>query len=795
MARDALSPSSPPSSSWSSDSKHRDDAAPAPAPAPAPASGPAASPLDPRATPTPTTFSTGGLRDALAATDAAIDADPSEAFAEADGAAIATRVAGIAEAGSGAFDAADDAGDTGGGRDGSSNDDAHGSRDPADSSLRGSAARQFAFKRLPSTVSPEGTAPDGPQPASMDDLPPPELVAAMADPAAPHVTFGSSTGDSSGPGTADMPSAGAASGAGTGSAARSSERATGADVGSDTREASGSERVAVGVDEGGGGSGAVGSRSATSADASRVPEPRKRDRREAKGGDKPRERDVRKAHHRHRFRAGLKPPKRVPADYHVVQFGSFAFCVKKRYQNLAPIGKGAYGVVCSADDAVTGDRVAIKCIPNVFRDATDAKRVLREVKLMQHFAGNGHVVRLVDMMTGPPDRPDDFEALYIVSNLFACDMERLIHSPQVLTNVHLQYFMLQLFRALSFVHSAFVLHRDIKPSNVLVTNTCDIAVADFGLARGVSEESYERGGLTTYVVTRWYRAPELLCGSRQYGPPVDAWSAGCVMAELMSRRPLMQGSSTRQQLQLVIKLVGTPSASALSRITDENARQAIEAMGTRVPMDLAAMLPGCDPQAVDLLGRLLVFDPRERISVDDALRHPFLAELNRRAPPLPEVPVFDFSFESELEGAHDPTALLRRQIMSVVAAMEHEDAKHAEPRSYAGAGASSSKEGDGDAYGAGTGDGDDVAAAELALGTSDRGDSRHYDAVMGPPPTSGGGTDAASVGGRAKVLTRSNAGTSFVESMVSHPEATRLRSSVSSMSSIGDVTPRAKRLK
>ena len=161
--------------------------------------------------------------------------------------------------------------------------------------------------------------------------------------------------------------------------------------------------------------------------------------------------------------------------------------VDARYSNLKPIGRGAYGLVASADDALTGRKVAIKRISRVFQDLIDAKRILREMKLLRHLGRHENVIEITDIMTGPPET-EDFHTLYLVTQLYECDLERIISSSQRLTDQHAQYFLYQILRGLKYIHSALVLHRDLKPSNLLVNSNCDLAVCDFGLARGVDIE-------------------------------------------------------------------------------------------------------------------------------------------------------------------------------------------------------------------------------------------------------------------------------------------------------------------
>lgn len=137
------------------------------------------------------------------------------------------------------------------------------------------------------------------------------------------------------------------------------------------------------------------------------------------------------------------------------------FVVDVRYTNLKPIGGGSYGFVCSADDSVTGEKVAIKKVANVFHDLIDAKRILREIKLLRHFRAHENIIAIKDILTYPPNTTD-FRDVYIITNLMESDLDRIISSTQALTDQHFQYFLYQIFRGLKYIHSANVLHRDLK---------------------------------------------------------------------------------------------------------------------------------------------------------------------------------------------------------------------------------------------------------------------------------------------------------------------------------------------
>lgn len=324
--------------------------------------------------------------------------------------------------------------------------------------------------------------------------------------------------------------------------------------------------------------------------------------------------------------------------------GSSEFEVDVRYMNLKPIGRGAYGLVAAADDLITGRKVAIKRISKVFLDLIDAKRILREIKLLRHLGKHENIVDILDIMTGPPE-VEDFHTLYIVTQLYECDLERIISSSQRLTDQHLQYFVYQLLRGLKYIHSASVLHRDLKPSNLLVNSNCDLAICDFGLARGVSEET--TGKLTEYVVTRWYRAPELLCESDTYATGVDVWSVGCIFAEILGRKPLFRGSSTSDQLRLIIEKLGSPLPEELSAIHNESVLRQIRDTPHRPKVAMETLFPDANPLALDLLGKMMEFDQERRIGVDGALSHPYLMELHSKAKEPVCERAFNFDFEKD----------------------------------------------------------------------------------------------------------------------------------------------------
>ncbi len=233
-----------------------------------------------------------------------------------------------------------------------------------------------------------------------------------------------------------------------------------------------------------------------------------------------------------------------------VKIAGQTFDVTARYQLMKRLGEGSYGVVVSARDKLTNKKVAIKKIVDVIEEAQDAKRVLRELKLLKHFRLHENIISIKDILLSPAPK-DAFKDIYVVTDLMDTDLHRIIRSPQPLSDDHCRYFLYQILRGLKYMHSASVIHRDLKPNNLLVNANCDLKICDLGLARVSTHPT--KSMLTCYVVTRWYRAPELLLGTRNYTSAVDMWSVGCITFLLLSGNLPFHASN---QKELFRKIVG-----------------------------------------------------------------------------------------------------------------------------------------------------------------------------------------------------------------------------------------------
>ncbi|XP_067231373.1 mitogen-activated protein kinase 10 isoform X1 [Chanodichthys erythropterus] len=232
---------------------------------------------------------------------------------------------------------------------------------------------------------------------------------------------------------------------------------------------------------------------------------------------------------------------KVDNQFYSVEVGDSTFTVLKRYQNLKPIGSGAQGIVCAGYDAVLDRNVAIKKLSRPFQNQTHAKRAYRELVLMK-CVNHKNIISLLNVFT-PQKSLEEFQDVYLVMELMDANLCQVIQME--LDHERMSYLLYQMLCGIKHLHSAGIIHRDLKPSNIVVKSDCTLKILDFGLARTAGTSFM----MTPYVVTRYYRAPEVILGMGY----------------------------------------------------KENASQ-----------------------ARDLLSKMLIIDPAKRISVDEALQHPYI---------------------------------------------------------------------------------------------------------------------------------------------------------------------------
>lgn len=346
------------------------------------------------------------------------------------------------------------------------------------------------------------------------------------------------------------------------------------------------------------------------------------------------------------------------------------FNVGTQYQVLDVVGEGAYGIVCSAVHRSSGRKVAIKKIAP-FDHSMFCLRTLRELKLLKFLSEAGvseNIISILDIIK--PSSFESFKEVYLIQELMETDMHRVIRT-QDLSDDHAQYFTYQTLRALKALHSADVIHRDLKPSNLLLNANCDLKVCDFGLARSVKTaepSGTETGFMTEYVATRWYRAPEIMLTFKQYTKAIDVWSVGCILAEMLTGKPLFPGRDYHHQLTLILDVLGTPTLDEFYAITTRRSRDYIRALPFRKRRQFTTVFPNASPLAIDFLSKTLTFDPKKRITVEEALAHPYLEAYHDPddepvAPPL-DPDFFEFDLHKDDISREQLKELLFEEIMS-----------------------------------------------------------------------------------------------------------------------------------
>ncbi|RSH91975.1 MAP kinase Pmk1 [Saitozyma podzolica] len=281
-----------------------------------------------------------------------------------------------------------------------------------------------------------------------------------------------------------------------------------------------------------------------------------------------------------------------------------------------------------------------------------ALRTLRELKLLKFFAEeqvSENIIMVLDIIK--PQSFETFNEVYLVQELLETDLHRVIRT-QDLSDDHCQYFLYQTCRALKALHSAEIIHRDLKPSNLLLNANCDLKVCDFGLARSAqARDPKATGFMTEYVATRWYRAPEVMLSFKEYTKLMDVWSVGCILAEMLSGRPLFPGKDYHDQLDKILEVLGTPTIDEFYAITADKSKAYLRTMPFRKRRRFDHIYPNANPLAIDFLAKTLTFDPRKRLTVEQCLSHPYLdayhdPEDEPSCPPL-DPSFFDFDDRGE----------------------------------------------------------------------------------------------------------------------------------------------------
>lgn len=288
----------------------------------------------------------------------------------------------------------------------------------------------------------------------------------------------------------------------------------------------------------------------------------------------------------------------------------------EQYEKVEKIGEGTYGVVYKARDRLTNETIALKKIRLEQEDEGVPSTAIREISLLKEMQ-HGNIVRLQDVVHND-------KCLYLVFEYLDLDLKKHMDScPEFSKDPQLvKMYLYQILRGIAYCHSHRVLHRDLKPQNLLIDKrTNALKLADFGLARafGIPVRTY-----THEVVTLWYRAPEILLGSRHYSTPVDLWSVGCIFAEMVNQRPLFPGDSEIDELFRIFRIMGTPNEDTWPGVTSlPDFKSSFPKWAAK---DLTTIVPNLDPAGIDLLTKMLVLNPSRRITARSALEHEYFKD-------------------------------------------------------------------------------------------------------------------------------------------------------------------------
>merc|ERR1711934_1142642 len=287
----------------------------------------------------------------------------------------------------------------------------------------------------------------------------------------------------------------------------------------------------------------------------------------------------------------------------------------EKYSKIEKLGEGTYGIVYKAKNRETDEIVALKRIRLESEDEGVPCTAIREISLLKEL-DHKNVVRLYDVIHTEKKLTLVFEYLDQDLKQYMDECGGEIPLNQV------KCFLWQLLRGIAFCHKRRVLHRDLKPQNLLINRKGDLKLADFGLARafGIPMRNYSHE-----VVTLWYRAPDVLLGSRKYSTPIDIWSIGCIFAEMATGRPLFPGGNTNDQLMHIFRILGTPSAQTYPGIVELPEWDEFPQYKGK---DIRKVVPDLTEDGYDLLDRCLQYDPAKRITAEEGLEHPYFADIS-----------------------------------------------------------------------------------------------------------------------------------------------------------------------
>lgn len=309
---------------------------------------------------------------------------------------------------------------------------------------------------------------------------------------------------------------------------------------------------------------------------------------------------------------------RTGQSFKVPQLDRLGSCrAVTEFEKLNRIGEGTYGIVYRARDLRTNEVVALKKVRMDKEKDGIPVSSMREIRLLLHLR-HPNLVELQQVVVG-----SRLESVFLVMGYCEQDLASLLQNMcSPFSEAQVKCIIQQVLCGLHYLHQNFVIHRDLKVSNLLMTDKGCVKIADFGLARTFG---LPLKPMTPKVVTLWYRAPELLLGSRKQTTAIDMWALGCILAELLAHKPLIPGSSDLQQIDLVIQLLGTPNDQIWPGFSKLPAVRGCQLR--RQPYNnLRHRLPWLSEAGLRLLHMLFMYDPSKRSTAEDALESSYFKE-------------------------------------------------------------------------------------------------------------------------------------------------------------------------
>lgn len=345
----------------------------------------------------------------------------------------------------------------------------------------------------------------------------------------------------------------------------------------------------------------------------------------------------------------------------------------RRYKVKKSISKNPFCEVMRVTELNSGKDYALKRIKYDPSTYVTALAIVREVTLHRLLGGHDHVIEIVDILV--PKTTTDFRDTYVILELMRNDLEKTLRTGMSVSSDRAKYYTFQIISGLQYLHDAGVIHRDIKPSNILVNDNGRLKISDLGLARPTFIPDDKDSAAyftfwTGYGGRRWYRAPEIQVedANTEYDTSIDIWAVGCIFGELVLGRPLFPGTSSMDMLERITDFTGTPDDNLQQTIQSNGLRSALERIPKKTRPNMSQLFPSdADPMALQMIEKMLVFDPAQRITAKEAFNNECFRvwrESSGTEKLATKIQPSDFAYEQNPRGKNDePSESLQNALL------------------------------------------------------------------------------------------------------------------------------------